>query len=337
MLAVDCGSSFEEYAGSLEALGSLEQMEEADFSRRLLENEVAHLARLEGSHGFAYGRFLGVCSRIVQKASWFGVGDLVAWFGDSFVAGNWTPLRAYENGLRYLVRLGLLAVERRDGRTVFTLPPNQRRPMLSLEKPEPDLPTGIPVRGARERLSLALERGRTVGLPALGEFLSMEEDYRAHVADPTAAAAVFHSRMARAEVEEAFEGPSSVARIRVADEIAASYDTHCASYPDGDVDASEAVALALVYKGVTLGQLGRSEDEIAVYDDVVLRFGVREEPALAEPVARALVGQALSLRALGREPDVHAVLLDVERRFAGRAEPELAHLVQMARSLRTRE
>jgi len=49
----------------------------------------------------------------------------------------------------------------------------------------------------------------------------------------------------------------------------------------------EPVARVLVNKGVTLGQLGRSEDAIAVYDDVIARFGADEDPALRAIVERA--------------------------------------------------
>jgi len=47
------------------------------------------------------------------------------------------------------------------------------------------------------------------------------------------------------------------------------------------------VARALVNKGVTLGALGRTEEEIAVYDDVVGRFGEASEPGIQEIVAQA--------------------------------------------------
>jgi TolA-binding protein len=50
----------------------------------------------------------------------------------------------------------------------------------------------------------------------------------------------------------------------------------------------EQVAKALVNKGVTLGELGRSEEAAGVYDQVVARFGDAPEPALREQVAKAL-------------------------------------------------
>jgi hypothetical protein len=43
--------------------------------------------------------------------------------------------------------------------------------------------------------------------------------------------------------------------------------------------------MALVNKGVTLGALGRGEEAIAVYDDVVARFGAAGELPLREIIA----------------------------------------------------
>ena len=59
-------------------------------------------------------------------------------------------------------------------------------------------------------------------------------------------------------------------------------------------------ARALFNKGVTLGQLGRSEEEIAVYDDVLARFGTATELPLREPVAKTLAARsAPMIRARG--------------------------------------
>jgi hypothetical protein len=46
--------------------------------------------------------------------------------------------------------------------------------------------------------------------------------------------------------------------------------------------------------GVLLGELGRSEEALAVYGDVVARFGEAPEPAVGEPVAKALVNKGIS-------------------------------------------
>ncbi len=44
---------------------------------------------------------------------------------------------------------------------------------------------------------------------------------------------------------------------------------------------------ALFNKGFTLGTLGRSEEEIAVYDDLLARFGTATELPLRQQVAKA--------------------------------------------------
>jgi TolA-binding protein len=45
--------------------------------------------------------------------------------------------------------------------------------------------------------------------------------------------------------------------------------------------------LALVNKGGRLGELDRAEEAVAVYDEVVARYGDATEPALREQVAIA--------------------------------------------------
>jgi hypothetical protein len=49
----------------------------------------------------------------------------------------------------------------------------------------------------------------------------------------------------------------------------------------------EQVASALVNKGVTLGQLKKPEDEIAVYEEVVRRFGEDDTPGVRDAVTLA--------------------------------------------------
>lgn len=58
-----------------------------------------------------------------------------------------------------------------------------------------------------------------------------------------------------------------------------------------DAGAENAVPLATAFinKGITLAKLGRSEEAVAAYDDVVARFGDVGEPALRERVAKALL------------------------------------------------
>ena len=65
----------------------------------------------------------------------------------------------------------------------------------------------------------------------------------------------------------------------------------------------------------TLGQLGRREEAIAVYDDVVGRFGTATELPLLEEVARALVNKGVTLGQLGCNEEEIAVYDDVVGRF----------------------
>ena len=52
----------------------------------------------------------------------------------------------------------------------------------------------------------------------------------------------------------------------------------------------EQVAMALMNKGVTLGQLERNEEAVQVYEEVVTRFGTASAPGLQEPVTAAMNG-----------------------------------------------
>jgi len=57
----------------------------------------------------------------------------------------------------------------------------------------------------------------------------------------------------------------------------------------------EIAAIAFYNKGFTLGVLGRSEEEIAVYDELIARDGDRDELALRDPVAKALYNKGVRL------------------------------------------
>jgi tetratricopeptide (TPR) repeat protein len=74
-----------------------------------------------------------------------------------------------------------------------------------------------------------------------------------------------------------------------------------------DADHRYWQARALFNKGATLGALGRSEDEIAVYDDLLARFGTATELPLRERVANTLINKGLTLGGLGRSEDAIAV------------------------------
>ena len=92
----------------------------------------------------------------------------------------------------------------------------------------------------------------------------------------------------------------------------------------GDVDAS-------INVGVLLGQLGRSEEALVVYDDVIARYADAPEPALREQVARALFNKGARLGQLGRSEEELVVYDDVIARYADAPEPALREQVARAR------
>ena len=111
------------------------------------------------------------------------------------------------------------------------------------------------------------------------------------------------------------------------------------SQPDRGVH--EQVAWALFYKGVILKSLGHTEDAIAVFDDLLRRFGGVQESVLErltrpgwlkksegadagsqeeesrEQVAWALFNKGVALGSLGRTTDAIAAYDDLLGRFAG--------------------
>jgi tetratricopeptide (TPR) repeat protein len=74
-------------------------------------------------------------------------------------------------------------------------------------------------------------------------------------------------------------------------------------------------------KGARLGQLGRPEEAIAVYDQVISRFGGDTEPGPREQVAVAMIGKGVTLGQLGRPEEEIAVYDQVISRFGGDTEP----------------
>ena len=87
--------------------------------------------------------------------------------------------------------------------------------------------------------------------------------------------------------------------------------------------ANDGIIVAAINVGVLLGELGRSEDELAVYDEVIARYGDEPEPALREQAASALVNKGFRLGALGRSEEAVAVYDEVIARYGDEPEPAL--------------
>ena len=98
-----------------------------------------------------------------------------------------------------------------------------------------------------------------------------------------------------------------------------------------------AVARALVNKGWALGELGRFDEEISVYDEVDRRFRDATERGdedfrgeFCELLARALVSKGLALGELGRAGEAIGAYEEADRRFGDECVAELASLASLA-------
>ena len=90
------------------------------------------------------------------------------------------------------------------------------------------------------------------------------------------------------------------------------------------------VAKALVNKGVTHGQRGESEEELAACAAVVERFGASDAPELQVLVARALVNKGIMHGQRGESEEELAACAAVVERFGASDAPELQVLVARA-------
>ena len=197
---------------------------------------------------------------------------------------------------------------------------------------EVPLPDTVPLRGVQQRLSLALERTKMGELEALPDLLAMEQDYRPYITDPEAAAAVLHAMLTRAEIAQLFDKTDEA--LTIFNNAVELYETHYQGYASDETSASSAISAVLVNKGFRLGALGRSEDAVAVYDEVVARFRTREEVALAEQVAKAHLAKAIvHIQAEESREEGCAVLQEFIDRHLHTTSPALAALVEFANNI----
>ena len=93
------------------------------------------------------------------------------------------------------------------------------------------------------------------------------------------------------------------------------------------------VAKVLVNKGITHGQRGESEEELAAYDAVVERFGSSDAPDIQVRVARALVNKGVTHDQRGESEEELAAYDAVVERFGSSDAPELQ--VRVAKAVAT--
>jgi hypothetical protein len=89
-------------------------------------------------------------------------------------------------------------------------------------------------------------------------------------------------------------------------------------------------ARALFHDGISLNELGRSEEAIAVFDDIVDRFGTATEVTLRDLVASALVNKGIALHELGRGEQAIAVFDGVVGGFGNASEATLREQAALA-------
>ena len=77
----------------------------------------------------------------------------------------------------------------------------------------------------------------------------------------------------------------------------------------------EQLGRAMLAKGYRLGDLGRHEDEIFVYDKLLARFGDHDSPDLRESVGKGMIAKSIRLADLGRSEEAAAVYEQLGRRL----------------------
>jgi tetratricopeptide (TPR) repeat protein len=156
-----------------------------------------------------------------------------------------------------------------------------------------------------------------------------------------------HAAHPSANEREALKGAEEALRAKPEkDYTAADWARRAfAAYADGKLDlaaeyfgqAASAAGVTetqraeyLLNRGFLLGELHRLEEAIAVFDDLLARFGNATEPPLREPVARALVNKGITLGELDRSAEAVAVYDDVVERFGNATELPLREEVGRA-------
>ena len=87
-----------------------------------------------------------------------------------------------------------------------------------------------------------------------------------------------------------------------------------------DLASRQLVAMALLNKGWTLGEMDRPREELGAYDDLIRRFGDSSEALLREQVAMALFNKACGLDQMDRPRDALGAYDDLIRRFGDSSE-----------------
>jgi len=89
-------------------------------------------------------------------------------------------------------------------------------------------------------------------------------------------------------------------------------------------------AKALAFKGISLGMLKRTEEEVAVYDEVAARFGDSDEMEVQQEVAEALFNKAITLEESNQTERAIATFDRIVQSYSASPKPELQARVARA-------
>jgi tetratricopeptide (TPR) repeat protein len=109
-------------------------------------------------------------------------------------------------------------------------------------------------------------------------------------------------------------------------EAAAFYWLQAARY--GSVPIQ--IAQALFNRAIILGELGRNDDAIKTYDELIQRYVTATEPVLREAVAKALLNKGVTLRQLEKLDDAIKTYDELIQRYVTATEPVLREAVAKA-------
>lgn len=93
-------------------------------------------------------------------------------------------------------------------------------------------------------------------------------------------------------------------------------------------------AQSIYNRGIALGQLGRYEEAIAAYDQLIAAYSQDPIPALREQVARAMSNRGIALAKLGRHEQVIDVCDQIVALYGHDSDPVLRDLVAISTSNR---
>ena len=97
-----------------------------------------------------------------------------------------------------------------------------------------------------------------------------------------------------------------------------------------DPGIREWIAKALNNQANVLGKLGRTEEALGSYDEVVTRFSEAASPALEYEIARALYNKAITLSEIKESAESDSVYREVVNRFAGSSQANVRGLAALA-------